>query len=400
MNISFRVKPDRPKICSQEASNLDVLHIITGLGRGGAELTLLKLVENCNRLDFAVISLKPVDGSISQLFEESRIPLVQMNFSRGLRVSEFLRLMSLIKYLKPPIVQTWMYHADLIGGIAARIVGVETVIWSIRGMFPIAGHEKLRTLLVARLLAILSRFIPTEIVACGERARESHIAAGYRKDRFSVIPNGFKSTFWYRDREEGLAAREEFGIQLDKLVVGMIGRYHPKKNHRNFIEAVGLLKSEGFDFIVVFAGAGLIESNGILASQLDKNKLSHEIRLLGERNDVRRILNALDVLVLPSESGEGFPNILAEAMLTEKLCIAADSGDASSILGESGILLRDTSAREIRNSLISVLQMETSAREQLGTEGRTSILSRFSLDRMIQSYSDLYRNQAVCNRRG
>ncbi len=180
-----------------------VTHIITDLSTGGSEIMLLKLLSHIDRERFAsrVISLT-TGGPIGDRLKELGIPVqaLGMNNPRfvGMRPgfpdpAAVLRLAGWLRGDPPNLVQTWMYHADLVGGVAARLAGPAPVIWGIRNSDLDVLHSRRTTRWTVKVCALLSNKIPERIVSCSETARRIHVNLGYAADRMLVIPNGFRS---------------------------------------------------------------------------------------------------------------------------------------------------------------------------------------------------------------
>jgi len=217
-----------------------VTHVITGLHTGGSETMLWKLLSTLPRDEFnsRVISLTG-RGEIGERIEKLGIPVSYFHFNRGLFfLPEFLRLIGEFRRTKPEIIQTWMYHADLIGGLAGRATGIRRVAWGIRNSTLESGKSKTTTRFVVKLCAFLSRVIPQKIVACSTIAGDVHVRLGYDRNRMTIIPNGFDMQVFRRSPEEGEVIRSSLGITPKQKVAGMVARFDPQKNHFGFLKRV------------------------------------------------------------------------------------------------------------------------------------------------------------------
>ena len=306
---------------------MKIVHIITGLNNGGAEGVLYRLVTYDQANEHIVISMMDA-GKYGPLLLEKGLDLYCLNMSAG-KVSpkSTLKLYKLIKTINPDIVQTWMYHADFIGGLAAKAAGVKKIFWNLRHSNFDSNHTKSSTIKIAKLNAKLSTIIPKRIISCAQGGVKAHADLGYNKKKIVVIGNGYDlSTFKIDDDSRDLI-RNELNLG-QKPVIGMVGRYDPQKNHKGLIEALKFVKEKGYAFDLVLIGRDLNDKNEILLEQIKKAGLYDETFLLGQRNDIPSIMNALDIHVLSSSYGEGFPNVIAEAMACGTPCIATDVGDS------------------------------------------------------------------------
>ena len=171
-----------------------IIHIITDLDLGGAEQMLKRLlISDLESKDkVLIISLRGM-GVIGEALHDLGYQIEALNFRNLASLSEnFLALLRLIKKNKPELVQTWMYHADFFGGLAARMAGCPNVIWGIRNTFAPAQNKQ--TYCLMRLCALLSYWVPKKIICVAEAAKKKHIAYGYAAKKMRVIPNGFDFT--------------------------------------------------------------------------------------------------------------------------------------------------------------------------------------------------------------
>lgn len=369
-----------------------IVHITTGLGNGGAERTLYKVASQDSSNLHSIISLTK-GGRYSDELRHRGLSVVELKFDKSIVgvLTATLKLGKLLRSSSPDIVQTWMYHANLIGGLAARMSGLRYVVWNVRASLPQFRHGSTATWIIARLLAILSRLVPRKIVYCAQRAKEEHENIGYSTSKSVVIPNGFNPTEWSPDSTARRAMRRCLGINQSTRVFGMISRYHPKKNHIGFLEACQEIATLKADFHILLVGPGVDNKNSALADAIERLELEGKVSVLGERTDIPQILNAIDVLVAPSISGEGFPNIVAEAMLTGTPCVVSDTGDAGQIVGENGWILRAGSAEGLSEVLRSALLESTTMLLEKGRRARRSVVARFSERKMSEAYASLYR---------
>jgi len=222
---------------------IKVVHVITGLSVGGAENMLFKLVSGMDRSEFSpeVISLSGI-GPIGEKMQAAGIPVQALNMRPGLpNPALLLRLTQWLRESRPQVVQTWLHHADLLGGIASRRAGRIPLAWNIRHSNLDPATIKRQTILIGKACARLSHSLPQRIVCCSEAGREEHARLGYAADKLLVIPNGFDLTAYHPSPSAQSAIRAELGVPLEAPLIGLIGRFHPMKDHTTFIQAAALL---------------------------------------------------------------------------------------------------------------------------------------------------------------
>jgi len=362
--------------------------VITGLADGGAEGTLFRLCANDNQNRHVVISMMD-EGKYGPLLKSVGAEVFTLDMPRGqLTLGGILRLWRLLRSQRPDLVQTWLYHADLIGGIAARLAGVKAVFWGIRNGDLSPEKNTRSTLWVARLCAALSRLVPHRILCCSERAAAVHQALGYDAERFVLIPNGYDVAQLTPNPEARKRLRAEWLIGHDEFLMGMVARFDPQKDHANLVAALARLAARQENFRCVLVGTGMDEGNVELLRWLTEAGIHDRVLLLGRRHDVPDIMSALDLHVL-SSAGEAFPNVLAEAMACGTPCVTTDVGDAAMIVGNTGWVVPPGDAaalaRAIEEALHHLRQPAAWAARQ--EAARRRIVDHFSIGRMVEAYS-------------
>lgn len=369
---------------------LRVAFVITGLSTGGAETMLLKMLASIDRTRFdpSVVSLT-TKGEIGPSIEALGIPVHCLGMRPGL--ASCFRLLKLIDYLrssKPALVQTWMYHADLLGGLAAWLSGVPVVAWGLRHSDLSADKNKRATLWVVRLSAKLSRWLPQGILACSQRARVVHIEAGYCQAKMAVIPNGFDLARFRPDPSARLSVRGELGLSADTPLVGLIARYHPQKNHAGFIDAAIRVIRCSPDVHLLLAGAGVDSANSCLAKAIADSGFGGRFHLLGRRDDAPRLIAALDLLASTSW-GEAFPNVLGEAMACGVPCVVTDVGDSAEIIGDTGRVVAPGDMDGLSRHIVELLA-QPDLRALMGRRARQRIQARYEIRAITRRYERYY----------
>ena len=374
---------------------MNILHIITGLNNGGAEGVLYRLCKFDTVNKHIVISMMD-KGKHGSLLCEVGIVVHCLNMPQGrVTFSGLWRLFKLIREHKPDVVQTWMYHADLIGGLVARLTGVKHVFWNVRHTTLDPGKSKRSTIWVAKVCAVISAWVPRKIVYCAHKAQAVHEAMGYKKGKAEIISNGFDFTQFSIDSFSRATFRSELGLNDDLSLIGMVGRYHPQKDHINLIKALCLVKKANYNFKLVLIGRDLDAKNQILLNHIRDNRLMEKVILLGQRTDISTVMNGLDLHILSSSFGEAFPNVVAEAMLCGTPCVVTDVGDAALIVGESGWIVPPKEPQSLANSIIQAFQEKQTNQQAwlLRKEAcRSRIVDNFSMEKMKESYRRVWFN--------
>lgn len=366
---------------------LKITHVITGLEVGGAELVLLRLVERLDRAAFrpAVVTLRS-EGPIADRIRAVGVPVTSIGLDKN--PLALFRLGTVLRRSSPDLVQTWLYHADLLGGLAARAVCHAPVVWGVR-QGPLRPEWMPRSLiLLARTCGLLARAVPARILVNSQAAVYFHCSLGYPLDRMTVIRNGFDTDLYRPDPEARAEARAELGIG-DAPLVGLFGRFHAQKDHRAFLTAAGTVGARFPDVEFLLVGAGIVPDNPQLAEWVQQAGLAGRVHLLGRRDDMARLTAALDVAV-SSSLDEGTSNTLGEALACGIPCVATDVGDSAVLVGQAGRIVPPGDAGALAEALSSLLALTGPERTAIGQEGRDHIVHEFSLDAMVTRYSSLY----------
>ena len=368
-----------------------LLVIISGLRAAGAELMLFRLLKNIDRRFFQikVISLTSKD-KVGELLQAENIEVDSLNIG-GLfsLIFRFPALVFKIRKFNPDVIQTWMYHADLLGGVAAKIARVGNVIWSIRNSHLDIGTAKLGTLIVAKICAIFSSWLPKLIISCSEVSRESHVSFGYSSNKIVVIPNGIELDRFIPDAAARLAIRSELGVLGNTRIVGLIGRYHVIKNHACFVKAAFLICKTNPNVYFLLAGSDVDSNNSDLISMIESANLLSRFYLLGERSDVHKVISSLDILVSAS-SGEAFPNVIGEAMACGIPCVATDVGDSALIIGDTGKIVPVNDPVALADSVLDLLNLPPDEKMLLGLKARDRINHHFDIKSVSLKYQNVY----------
>ena len=366
---------------------MKVLHVITGLGQGGAERQLASLA-SASPSEFAVFSMKQPGPMLNEVLA-SAVPVFSGGARRRTSPSWFLNLRKAIHEVRPDIVMGWMYHGNLAATLTRRLGHTGPILWNVRHSLDNINQERVGTRCVIYAGAWLARS-PVKIVYNSAIAAEQHGHLGFPREKEIILPNGFDLSRFKPDPAVSDARRAQLGIPPNVLLLGVVGRAHPMKNHLGCLKALKQLIYEGLSVRCVMVGEGVAEPDGPVAGAVREAGLEAAVSLLPPTQYPESLYPALDLLVMPSLWGEGFPNVVGEAMACSVPALVTDVGDAASVVGNTGFVSESGDP--------SVLAYR--AREAIA-HGRESLADMGALarQRMVERYglaSVAARYRAVC----
>ena len=373
---------------------MKIIHVITGLNDGGAEAVLYRLCKFDKSNKHQIVSLSNL-GKYGLMLKILGLKVDTFNMSPGrFSLISFFRLIRLLRNEMPDVVQTWMYHGDFIGGLAARISGIRAIVWGIHHTTLDPKNSKKTTILIANLSAKLSSFIPKKIIVCSKRGIDVHKKLGYDSKKMYFVPNGYDLNDFQPSALSKTQLKSQLGLEHSIPLIGSVGRFDPQKDQKNLLEALMILIKKGVSFQCILVGTGLDQSNKKIVELINKFDLSDYVKLLGQRNDIPNIMNTLDLHILSSAYGEAFPNVINEAMACGTPCVVTDVGDSANIVGDTGWVAPPSDPEALANVIEIALQDLTkgTSRDKRSISARDRIEKNFSIKRMVNSYSEIWNS--------
>jgi glycosyltransferase involved in cell wall biosynthesis len=366
---------------------MTIAHITTGLEDGGAEACLYRLCSADHSNVHVVVSLTGL-GKYGKLLANEGVPVLALRMPCGRpSLSGIIKLFKEIKVLQPNVVQTWMYHANLLGGLVARLAGVKCIAWGVHHGELAKDSTRRATRLVARVSGLLSGRVPMMVVFCAHSAAASHQRMGYSLGKTRVVCNGYDITSFAPDSHARHEVRRHLCIAEDVPLLGMVARFDPAKDHQNLLSSLTLLRARGVLFECLLVGEGVDSANTRLNKLIKQYNLGGCVHLLGSKQDIRGIMNAIDVHVL-SSSVEAFPNVVAEAMACGTPCVATNVGDSARIIGNTGWLVPPRDPLSLAAALADALDKRGNpAWSSQQHAARQQIVDRFSIASMVTAYN-------------
>jgi len=362
-----------------------VAHLITGLETGGAERLLARLVARTDRARFESIVISMTGpGTIGPLIEASGVRVHTLGMRRGIADPRaVLRLRRILADYRPAVLQTWMYHADLLGLLARGLGWAPHLVWCV------VCTESVGTSVVRRLLGWGSAR-PDAVVSVSRAGQRLHEALGYRPRRWAYIPTGFDTERLVPDPALRRRQRAALGLGDAVVAIAIPARYHPMKDHATFLAAAGRLAPRLREARFVLIGKGSEPGNRELCEQIERHALGERVVLLGERGDIDALYGTFDIVTLSSAYGEGFPLVLGEAMSCGVPCVATDVGDCGAVIGDPAAVVPPRDPAALADAWERLARLPAAARAAQGAAARARIVEHFRLDSVVARYEALY----------
>ncbi len=374
---------------------MKILHIISGLNSGGAEGVLYRLISNDKKNNHLVISLTN-EGFYGDLLKKKKIYINCLNLKKNLNVIFlFFKLIFLIKKINPNIVQCWMYHGDVFGGLAAKVLG-KKIFWNLRNSDLDTQWSNKSTIFLSKLSSYLSYFIPYKIISCSSKSTKTHINLGYCRKKILLIDNGFDKVKFNYSVKFAKYWKSKIKINNQNVVFGFVGRWSGQKDFQTLFKAFSFFikKIKKPNLLkLLLIGKNISKKNSELLKAINKYDLNNYVILIDESNSINEILNVIDIGIFASKGNEGFPNVIAEKMLTKIPCIVADVGDSKRIVGKSGWVYKKSSWIDLNKKIDQVYYdfiLNKSNWIAKKNFSRNRIAHFFSLKRMITEYNQVW----------
>jgi len=368
-----------------------VVHVIAGLEVGGVQTMLLRLV---SRMDGAAFHNQVIvltgGGELRPLLIRAGATVAELGMRPGVPDPRGLwRLVAELRRHKTDVLQTWMYHSDLMGGLAARWTNKPRVVWGLHSESLPSAQTAWHAWLSAKFCVRLSYHLPDRIVCVSETGRKWHVRYGYNERLITVIPNGFDTDCFRPDGAAYHAIRQELGLAADAVIVGHVGRFDPQKDQRGLMRAAAHVLEKRPNVHFLLCGHGIDSKNSLLREWIGDTGRAGHFHLLGVRSDIERVTAAMDVMALSSKT-EAFASCVGEAMACAVPVVTTAVGDLPQVVGDTGVLVPPRDPDALASGILGLLAAPDE-RCRLGVAARLRVQRLFGLDRMVRAYEDCYR---------
>ncbi len=369
---------------------MNIVHFITGLNVGGAEMMLFKHLRTFSKKQNKLIVISLQDKSmIGKKIEKLGVRVFDLNLSyKSINFVKLINLFFILKKFNPDIFHCWMYHANLLGFLYSIFFRKTKVIWNIRQTLYSLQNEKKLTRLVIFVSKIISNF-SINIIYNSKKSLKQHSAYGFRNTNSFFIPNGFIIENLNQNQKNKInkKIRKKFNIPERAIVIGIVARNHPMKGYDIFFKSLEAILEKRKDIHVLAVGRNVNYKN-FKHVILKKNKSFYHFT--GQKNNINDLMCCMNIFVSSSIWGEGFSNVLSEAMLMEVPCVATNIGESKNIIGKNGIIIEANSSILLEQGILKILALSSKKRKEIGRSARKRVISKFDIEKINKLYSNTY----------
>ena len=373
----------------QRSKNPRVLHLISSGGLFGAERVMLSLGKAMNMNGSAVWlgALRNSHNPHLEIIEEAKqnnIPYGVFDSKGQVDFSTANRIACFIRERKISLIHTHNYKATVLAVLVSWKTGV-SVLSTTHGWVQVGKKLKL----YEWFERILLKFFVKRVVAVSDAIKQDMLKAGISEDKIEVVYNGIDTETTQDSRLRTHDLRKEFGITERTIVIATIARLSPEKGHTYLFQAAQRILKERSDVVFLIAGDGALRKD--LEKEAAQRGIQKNVVFTGYRTDMDAVYASADIVVQPSLR-EGIPITLLEAMSRGKTIVATDVGGVAGLIHDSrtGLLVPSGSVDALYKSLMKVIQ-DFSLRRILGDNALSLVKEKYSLEKMVNKYKDIYR---------
>ena len=367
----------------------NILYVIPRPEIGGAERQLLMLMRGLDRSRFRphVVCLDGV-GSLLSDYEEAAERVYVLDRHRAFDIGALAELIRIIRHIRPEIVHTWLYIANLYGGWAARLAGASALVVSQRGLGIDPQHTRLKTYQMRVFNLLIAQFAD-RLLANAEAVARPMWRAGFAPERTRVVYNGLEPLPDITEAKRR-ALRQEFQVRDGQILLGSIARIDPKKDLGTMLRAVALVAQKHPHVRLLLVGGGFPHYQRELECLASDLGIQAHVEFLGFRSDPLEILSLCQISLLSSVT-EGLPNAILESMLLGKPIVATRVGGVPELIGDGveGWLVPPGDPNRFADQILHLIENPDRA-EQMGAAGHARALRDFSAEAMVRRTEAVY----------
>ncbi len=362
---------------------MKVTFLTRHLGYGGAERQLVVLAKGLHERGHSVtVTVFYAGGLLENELHKAGVTMRSVNKRGRWDVVGFLfRLLKIVRQEKPDILHGYLGVPNILTIFLAPIFPRTQIVWGVRASNIDLKNYDWLTRLSYKIECWLSQFAHL-IIVNSDAGLSYAVSHGFPKNKMVVIHNGIDTEHFNPDRTAGWGLRMEWGVGGDEKLVGLVGRLDPMKDHLTFLKAAALLAREWKSVRFVCVGDGPAHYRQKLVNVCNELGLAERFTWDKGRSDMRVVYNTLDILVSSSSYGEGFPNVVGEAMACGVPCVVTDVGDSAWVVAETGEVVPPQRPEALRIGVERMLE-KISVSNLAKVSSRRRIIEAFSISQLV-----------------
>jgi glycosyltransferase involved in cell wall biosynthesis len=367
-----------------------VCFLIRQLNLGGAQRQLLELAKGLDRTKFEITILTFYDGGIyaapAQQLEGVRYRSLHKR-GRWDLFGFVRRLVRRLRQMPPQILHGYLGVSNLLCVLVKPLLRGVRIVWGMRASNMDWERYDWLENFVFGLQRFSSRWADL-IIVNSQAGRDYLLRHDFPEHKMLVIPNGIDIEYFRPDDAARAQVRAEWKIGAEEKLIGMVARFDPMKDHATFLHAAAALLQTRDDVRFVVVGEGNLSYQNQLRAQFDVLLMTQKVRWVGARSDMPAVYNAMDIVTSSSAYGEGFSNVIGEAMACGVPCVATAAGDSAMIVGDAGIVIPPGNVEALREAWQKMLFSDSQLRRALGEKARARIVENFSSRVLVQKTAE------------
>jgi glycosyltransferase involved in cell wall biosynthesis len=360
---------------------INIIFINRSLNYGGAERQLVNLAKDLNSEIFNPTILTFYSGPLAKDLREANVNTIWLEKKGRWDVFGFLfRLYRILKNLKPDVIHGYLTFQNILTILLKPFFPKARTVLGVRASNMDLSRYDWLARITDSLASFLSRF--ADLIIVNSKAGFNHsLSQGYPEKKMILIPNGIDTERFKPDRPAGLKVREEWGVGEHEILIGLVGRLDPMKDHPTFLQAASILVKKMDQVRFVCLGNGPKPYRDELIVLGNELGLSGRILWMDPRDDMPSVYNAFDIVSSSSAFGEGFPNVIGESMACDVPCVVTDVGDSPRVVGDTGIVVPKKNPEALSEAWIRLL---TGDKNQAAHRARSRIQNNFSVEQLAK----------------
>lgn len=358
-----------------------LVFLISDLTYGGAQRQLLALAKAIDKQIFQVYILYYYpNGPLEVDLHDPHVTLHCIT-KRGRwdLIGFCARLISYLRQIRPDILHGYLSVPNLFAIALKPFLPKTKIVWGIRNSNESQTQNNDWLIYPLSLAEVFFSRFADLIISNSHAGQKYCVSRGFPPSKTIVIPNGididrFKPNLTARNN-----LRQQWNLAPETIAIGIIGRINPLKDYPNFLQAAAILVQQRDDVTIFCFGTGEPEYCQAMYRLTEELDLSHKLHWMGTSSDIPGVCNALDILVSSSAEGEGFGNVIGEAMSCNTPCIVTDVGDSAWIVGDSRLVVPPQNPEELARGINRLIELQARG---CSLNSRQKIVERFSLQQL------------------